>query len=93
MILEGLPQVDAGIVGLGLAGVGFIAGYAELKFKTNSALESVREMKNQKLVDDLKNDKRLEAIEEKHEALDNRVMDKLSNIEKIVANIQGKLDK
>lgn len=93
MFLEGLPQVDSGIVALGLAGVALIAGYAELKFKTNSNGATIEKMEKMKIIDDQKIDKRFESIELKHETLDNRVMDKLSIIEKIVANIQGKLDK
>lgn len=88
-----MPQVDSGLVALLLAGVGFIAGYAELKFKSGNNSDRIDELKKQKLIDDVKTENRFEMVEKKHYELDNRVMDKLSNIEKIVANIQGKLDK
>lgn len=92
-MLEGMPQVDAGLVAVAVSVVGVIAGYAELKFKTGMNTDNIKEIKKEKLLNDNKVDSRFLIIEERHAALDTRVMDKLSNIEKIVANIQGQLNK
>ena len=81
-MLEGLPQMDGGTAALILAGIGAIAGYSELRFKTATNTRDIEKLEN-----------RMEGIEKKHDALDTRVMEKLSNIERMVANLQGKLEK
>lgn len=100
MFIEGLPQVDSGLVALGISTIGFIAGYVRLEARTSVNSRDIE--RNEKARIEMRNqlDSRLELIEKKHYELDNRVMDKLgvvmdklSDIGKIVANIQGQLNK
>ena len=79
-MFEGWPQVNEGWVVLGLAIVGHIAWLSRLESKNNT---------NQRDIDRL--DKRQDTHESKLTELDNKVMDKLSNIEKLVAEIIGSL--
>lgn len=82
MIAEGLPQIDSGLVSLGIALVGTIVWFTRLESKGAQNASDIE-----------KGDKRHEALEHKVELLDNRMMEKLSNIEKILAKIEGKLEK
>lgn len=83
-LIEGLPQVDSGLVGLLIFAVGAITGYATLRAKVAQI-----ERDQERLEKD--HTKRIEEHEKKISDLDNKVMDKLSKIETIVANIQGQL--
>ncbi len=67
-------------VTLGIALVGVIAWFTRLE---SLGIANRKELERQ--------DRRQEGHEAKLEALDNRVMDKLSKIENIVANIQGRM--
>lgn len=85
--------MDSGIVGLGIAIIGIIAGYSRLESRTGTNSRDIERNELARVEMKKELDSRLALMETKHHELDNRVMDKLSNIEKIVANIQGKLDK
>jgi hypothetical protein len=82
MITGGWPQVDSGLVALGIAIVTFIAWLSRLESKTS--------MNSRDL---LKLEGRINHADKKTEDLDTRVMDKLSRIEQIVATIQGQLSR
>lgn len=61
----------------------------ELTIVLRQAVERI-EMRQDK--DAERVEEKIKLIEKRHFELDDRVMDKLSNIEKIVANIQGQLE-
>lgn len=60
--------------------VGVVVWFARLEGRINNC-----EQRN----DDLKDD--ITDLRSKHEALDNRIVDKLSNVEKSLAKIEGRL--
>lgn len=79
-----LPKVDGGLIALGIAVVSTIAWLSRLESKGSV---------NSRDIDKLET--RMGALEKKTEDLDNRIFDRLSNIEKILterlAKIEGKL--
>lgn len=76
------PQVNSGLVALVIALISFIGWLSRLESKTNSNGRDIE-----------KQERRLDNHDGKISELDDRLMDKLSRIEQIVANIQGQLSK
>lgn len=89
--------MDAGVVALGLAVVAFIGWLSRLESKTGTNERDIRREELARVEAEKKTEARMVLIEKKHYELDNRVMDKLSSIEKTVterlSRIEGKLDK
>lgn len=92
-MLDKLLENQEGIVSLLVAVATFIAGYSRLESKTGTNTRDIE--RNSSDIDDLaeKFESRLEQIERKHVELDNRVMEKLLNIERLVARIEGSLSR
>lgn len=80
MLIQGLPQVDSGIVALIIAVVGLIAWFTRLESKGGTNYRDIEKL-----------EKRQDEHEKRLSELDNRLMDKLSNIERLVAKIEGQL--
>ncbi len=89
----GWPQVDSGFVALGIAVISFIAWLSRLEAKTGGNARDIEKQDRAQEIYRREMDDRLHNIEKRHYELDNRVMDKLSNIERLVAKIEGTLSK
>ena len=79
-MFEGWPQVNEGLVALGIAVVGVIAWFSRLEANIATNTRDLERLEKQQ-----------DNHEEKLTELDNRVMDKLLSIEKAVSRIEGKL--
>jgi hypothetical protein len=91
MLIQGMPQLDSGVVVLALALISFIAWLSRLESKSGSNADNIKRLERESELETAKVNARIIVQEEKLQQLDNRVMDKLSNIEKIVAKIEGTL--
>lgn len=85
--------MDTDIVAFGVAVVGFITWLSRLESKGGSNERDIARLEKSSIAEAAKIEARFEMIEKKHYELDNRVMDKLSNIERLVAKIEGQLSK
>lgn len=81
IVFDGGEKLDAVVAG-GVAIISFIVWLVRLESKSNSSSENLKRV-----------EARLEQHADKIANLDEKVMDKLSHIEMIVANIQGQLSK
>jgi len=80
MHLEGMPQLDAGLVAIIGMFISLVAWATRLEAKNNMNADNIA-----------RQDKRQDAHEEKLSELDGRVFEKLSVIERMVATIEGRL--
>jgi hypothetical protein len=97
MFSEGMPQVDASWVAIGLAVIGFIVWLSRVESITGTNKRDIAREEKARLASESEIKVRLNAVEVKHHELDNRIMDRLSNIERSMterlSRIEGKLDK
>lgn len=101
-LAEGFPEVNAGHIAAIIAIAGIIVSYIQFKTRAERAqedlekaekrwAESNKELKDQWAEAHRELKDRMGLIETRHYDLDNKVMDKLSNIEKMVAKIEGQI--
>ena len=101
-LIEGLPQVGFDVVLLVSLLVGLISWAIRQEAGGKRSAEKIDDLQkelaaekaaNAQAIKDLRAEysKKFESMEKKHSDLDDKVMDKLSSIEKIVFNIQGQL--